>query len=65
MNVILSATVKPRREQQIVNTLRAMSISGFKTSDHAQVQGAGRGENAAYKGVCEYFEEARNAVMGR
>jgi len=28
------------------------SRSGFKTSDHAQVQGVGRRKNAAYMGVC-------------
>ena len=39
--------------------------SDLKNMDHVQVQGAGRRISAAYMRVCEYFEEARYAVIGR
>ena len=39
-------------------------ISGFKTLDHAQMQGVGRRKNAAYMGVCEYFEEGHSTAIG-
>jgi len=38
--------------------------SSFKTSDHAQEQGADRLKSAAYMGVCEHFETVRNTVIG-
>ena len=40
-----------------------LTINVFKTSDHAQEQGVGRRKNAAYTGVCEYFEEVHNAAI--
>jgi hypothetical protein len=36
----------------------------LKTSDHIQVQGGSRRKDAAYLGVCEYFEEAPNTAIG-
>ena len=32
-----------------------LSTSGFKASDHVQIQGAGLLESAAYTVVCEHF----------
>jgi hypothetical protein len=39
--------------------------SHLKNVDYVQRQGASRRKSAAYKGVCEHFEEARNTVIGR
>jgi hypothetical protein len=38
--------------------------SGFKTVDLVQGQGAGRRKSAAYRLVCEHFEEACNTAIG-
>ena len=42
-----------------------IATSHLKNADRVQGQGASRLKNAAYTVVCEYFEEARNAVIGR
>ena len=39
--------------------------SYLRNADYVQGQGAGRRKSAAYTGVCEHFEEVRNAVIGR
>jgi 4-hydroxybenzoate polyprenyltransferase len=41
-----------------------MDRSGFKTSNHARGQGAGRFESAAYTAVCEHFERSATPPPG-
>jgi hypothetical protein len=63
-------------ERKIKNVPRALILvrsgnssiesgSYLKNADYVQGQDAGRRKSGAYTVVCEQFEEASNAVIGR
>ena len=53
-----------KRSEGLVENVLEIIRSCFKTLDQVRGEGAGRRKSAAYRMVCEHFEEVCNAAIG-